>query len=59
MRKYSCYFTTFFVTASPTTLAIYSLKFLVFNFLDIDFLASCSGHHCESQPVLVSPIIGR
>ena len=40
------------MAASPATLVIYSLKFLVFNFLGIDFLASSSGHHCENQPVL-------
>ena len=52
MRKVYCCFTLFLVTTSPTTPVIYSLKFLVFNFLVIEFLAFSSGHHFENQPVL-------
>ena len=43
-------FTIFLVTTSPATPVIYSIKFLVFNFLD--FLAPNIGHRCENQPVL-------
>ena len=56
MRTVSCCFPIFLVTTHPTTPVIYSLKFLVFNFLDIHFLASSSSHCCENQPVLGSGV---
>ena len=48
---YYC-FTAFLVATSPTTLVMYSLKLLVFNFLKIDFLTFSRGHHHENQSVL-------
>ena len=52
MRIVSCCFAIFTVTTSLTNPTICSLKFLVFNFLGIDFLAFSSGYHSENQPAL-------
>ena len=52
MRTVSYCFTIFLVNTSPTTLVIYSLKFLVFTFLGIDFLTFSGGHRHEIQSVL-------
>ena len=52
MRTFSCCFIIFLVSPSPKTPVIYSLKFLVFNFLSIDFLATIGCHHCENQSAL-------
>ena len=38
---------------SPETPVIYSIKFLVFNFLGAMFHVLESGYCCENQPVLV------
>ena len=40
------------MTTCPATLAIYSIKFLVFNFYGSDYLALKNGHRCENNPVL-------
>ena len=53
MRIVSCCFVIFLVTAKATTPVVYSLKFfVVFNFLQIDFLAFSSSHRCEYQLAL-------
>ena len=52
MKIVSCCFTIFTVTTSLTNPTICSLKFLVFNFLGIDFPAFSSGYHCENQLAL-------
>ena len=52
MKTVSGCFTIFLVTASPATPVIYSVKFLVFNFLGNDFLTLNIGHCCKNQPVL-------
>ena len=43
MRTASCCFTIFSVITSPAAPVIYSIKFLVFNFLGIDFFAPNNG----------------
>ena len=40
------------MTASPTTLVIYSITFLVRNLLGTDFLPTKSSHGCENKAVL-------
>ena len=52
MREVSYCFIIFIVTTSPTSLVIYSLKFLAFNILGIDFLIFSSGHRHENQHIL-------
>ena len=52
MRTVSFRFTIFLVPKSPTAPVIYSLKFLLSNFLGIDFLAFSGGHHCKNKTVL-------
>lgn len=52
MKTVSCRFAIFFLTTSPATPVIYSIKFLILNFLSVDFLAPKTGYCCENQPVL-------
>ena len=52
MRTVSYWFTIFLKTTSPTNFVVYSLKFLVFNFLGTDFLTFSSNHCHENQSVL-------
>ena len=52
MRTVSCCLIILFVTKSPVTVVIYSLKFLiVFTFLCIDILAFSSGDRCKDKSV--------
>lgn len=52
MKIVFCCFTIFLLTASSKTPVSFSLKILiVFDFLEIDFLAFSRGHRCENQPV--------
>ena len=52
MRTIFLFLTRFLVTKSPAAPVIYSLKFLVFHFLGLDFLTFSIGHRCENQHVL-------
>ena len=49
MRSFSC-FSMIIMTARPPTPLIYSMKFLVFNFLGCDFLVPKRSHCHENQP---------
>ena len=48
MKTVSCYFIIFLVTTIPALFLIYSLKFLEFNFLGIDFLAFNNGYRSKN-----------
>lgn len=52
MRTVPDCFNIFIVTTSPKLIVIYSLKFVIINFLGTDFLPFISSHRYKNQPLL-------